>query len=281
MLKMFNLGIIFSSFLSLGMIIGCSNNKGAPSNTSFDPLQPIYQAAQISSEKDELIISAAASLTNSLQELKLLYEGKHPNIYLTFNIGASGALRQQLEQGAPVDLFISADTSNMKTLVDKQIIDANQQSVILLNKLVVVVPTDSKPWINKLDDLKKAEVKNIAIGDPQTVPTGNYTKDVLTNAELWYSLQSKMVFGKSVRQVLTYVESGNADAGFVYLTDALTSKKVKVALSIDHKGYNPIQYPVGIVKATPHLAQAQDFYNFLKSTEAKEIFIKYGFIVST
>ncbi|CAM2778983.1 molybdate ABC transporter substrate-binding protein [Paenibacillus sediminis] len=231
-------------------------------------------------EKTELIVSAAASLTNSLKEIESIYESEHPDIDLKFNFGASGALSQQIEQGAPADLFISADTKNMNTLVDHHLVDKNQQSVLLSNKLVVIVSSDNKTSIQKAEDLSKPDFKYIAIGDPSTVPAGAYTKDALIHAGLWDSLQPKTVPGKDVRQVLTYVESGNADAGFVYRTDAMSSKKVKVAFSVDPNSYSPIQYPAGIITSTTHLSEAQKLYDFLQGKKAQDIFMKYGFIAS-
>lgn len=227
----------------------------------------------------ELTVSAAASLTDALNEIQKTYQSEHPNVSISFNFGASGALQQQIEQGAPADLFLSAAVKNMKALVDKQLIDASQEHNLLDNDLVVVVPTDSKLSLASEADLAQAGVKTVAIGIPESVPAGSYAKESLTNAKLWDSLQPKTVQGKDVRQVLQYVETGNADAGFVYKTDALTSDKVKVAFAVDPAAYTPIEYPIGIVKATKHLTEAEDFYQYLQSQEALDVFVKYGFSV--
>lgn len=234
---------------------------------------------QVEQNHVELTISAAASLTDAMKEIQTNYEKKYTHIKLLFNFGASGALQQQIEQGAPADVFLSAASKNMKELVDKSLIDASQQSNLLLNSLVVIVPADSKSNVQKLEDLSAAGVTHIAVGEPQTVPAGNYAKEALTNAKLWDPLQAKIVQGKDVRQVLTYVESGNAEAGFVYKTDALTSSKVKVALTVDPKSYKPIEYPAGIVKASKHNKEATEFYTYLKSKEAQDVFVKFGFTV--
>ncbi|MNR05394.1 Molybdate-binding periplasmic protein precursor [compost metagenome] len=214
-----------------------------------------------------------------MKEIQTNYEKKHTNIKLQFNFGASGALQQQIEQGAPADVFFSAASKNMKELVDKSLIDASQQSNLLLNGLVVVVPADGKTSVQKLEDLSGASVAHIAVGEPQTVPAGTYAREALTNAKLWDPLQAKIVQGKDVRQVLTYVESGNAEAGFVYKTDALTSSKVKIALTVDPKSYKPIEYPAGIVKASKHSKEAAEFYAYLKSKEAQDVFVKFGFTI--
>ncbi|MNS69480.1 Molybdate-binding periplasmic protein precursor [compost metagenome] len=218
-------------------------------------------------------------MTDALKDIQKAYETKNPNIKLSFNFGASGALQHQIEQGAPADLFLSASAKNMKALVDKQLIDTNQQKKLLGNELVAVVSTDGKAEIANVTDLSKDDVKNVAIGIPESVPAGSYAKEALTGLKLWDSLQSKMVQGKDVRQVLQYVETGNADVGFVYKTDALTSQKVKVAFTVDPKTYKSIVYPIGIVKATKHSKEAESFYTYLQSKEALDVFVKYGFSI--
>lgn len=237
-------------------------------------------SAPSSTNRVELTVSAAASLTDSLSEIRTLYTGKHANITIRFNFASSGSLRQQIEQGAPVDLFLSADLANMRILTDKQFVEANEQAVIAKNELVVVVPKDSQTTVAKLENLTQPSVKTIAAGDPLTVPAGNYTKEALTKMNIWNSIQNKLVLAKDVRQVLTYVETGNADVGFVYHTDAKSSKQVKVAFPLDPSTYSPIQYSAGIVKSTKHLKVVQDFYAYLQSKEAQEVFIKYGFSVT-
>ncbi|CAG7616000.1 molybdate ABC transporter substrate-binding protein [Paenibacillus allorhizosphaerae] len=230
-------------------------------------------------EAVQLTVSAAASMTDALKDIQKAYESKNPAVKLNFNFGASGALQQQIEQGAPADLFLSAAAKNMKALVDNQLIDANQQKKLLTNELVAVVSADGKASIGKVADLSKSEVKKVAIGIPESVPAGSYAKEALTNEKVWDSLQSKMVQAKDVRQVLQYVETGNAEVGFVYKTDALTSPKLKVAFTVDPKTYTVVEYPVGIVKATKHRKEAEDFYTFLQSKQAIDVFVKFGFSI--
>ncbi|MBP1994024.1 molybdate ABC transporter substrate-binding protein [Paenibacillus eucommiae] len=228
-------------------------------------------------EEIELTISAAASLTDSLKEIQTLYSEKYSHIKLNYNFGASGTLQQQIEQGAPADVFISAGRKQMQALVDKQLIDQAQQTNLLTNEFVLITALDAKSAIDKVEDLSKSEVTNVAIGQPESVPAGSYAKEVLTYYKLWDSLQSKLVLSKDVRQVLTYVETGNADAGFVYKTDALTSQKIKIALTVDPKSHKPIQYPIGLIKESKHSKEAQAFYDYLLSKEAQDVFVKYGF----
>lgn len=261
---------------------GCStdSNSNANSNASTNaPAQSTAEPTAQPTESVELTISAAASMTDALTEIQQKYEADRQTIKLSFNFGASGALQQQIEQGAPADLFLSAAVKNMTALVDKQLIDTNNQTNLLTNELVVVVPADGQSSISAIEDLTKEDVKTVAIGIPESVPAGNYAKEALTYAKLWDTLQAKAVQAKDVRQVLQYVETGNADAGFVYKTDALTSDKVKVAFAVDPASYKKIEYPIGIVKATKHAKEAEDFYTYLQTQEALDVFIKYGFTV--
>lgn len=281
MLKKIQSYIILSVFVVMTLALaGCgaadnANINGGTNAAAKGPADSDRQQA----ETVELTISAAASMTDALTEIQSAYEADNRHIKLSFNFGASGALQQQIEQGAPADLFLSAAVKNMSALVDKQLIDKERQINLLQNELVVVVPADSGTAIESAADLTKADVKTLAIGIPESVPAGNYAKEALTHEKLWDVLQSKTVQGKDVRQVLQYVETGNADAGFVYKTDALTSDKVKVAFAVDPASYKTIQYPIGIVKATKHAEEAEHFYTYLQSKEALDVFVKYGFSV--
>jgi molybdate transport system substrate-binding protein len=230
-----------------------------------------------SSKPTEVIVSAAASLTDALKEIEAVYEKQQHKVDLQFNFGASGALQQQIEQGAQVDLFVSAAEKNMKALVEKGMITESDRTNLLGNEMVVIVPQDSTAAIVSESDLQLPELKKIAIGIPESVPAGNYAKEALTAGQLWEPLQNKLVQAKDVRQVLNYVETGNADAGIVYKTDALSSSKVKIALAVNPAHYSPIVYPIGIVSETKHKQETEAFYEYLQSPEALDIFKKYGF----
>jgi len=230
-------------------------------------------------ETVELTISAAASLTDVMKEIETNYELAHPYIELNFNFGASGALQQQIEQGAPADIFVSAATKNMNALVEDKLIAAGDQKNLLQNSLVAIIPMDSKNEVTSEKDLTADSIKTVAIGIPESVPAGTYAKEALTNAKLWDQLESKLVQGKDVRQVLQYVETSNADAGFVYKTDALTSEKVKIAFDVDKNSYTPAHYPVGIIEGTKHRTEAEQFYTYLQSPEVLDVFVKYGFSI--
>ncbi|WP_163878276.1 molybdate ABC transporter substrate-binding protein [Paenibacillus favisporus] len=270
--------LIFAAFVL--MLAGCGSNSGSAANPkSADSGAAAETSNEEAAQQVELTISAAASMTDALQEIQKAYEAEHANVKLNFNFGASGALQQQIEQGAPADLFLSAAVKNMKALEDKQLIDSSHEKDLLANELVAVVNAKEPAQVSGMEDLKGIGLKKIAIGIPESVPAGNYAKEALTNANLWDTLQPKLVQAKDVRQVLQYVETGNADAGFVYKTDALTSDQVKVVFTVDPSAYTPIVYPVGIVKATKHSQEAVDFYEYLQTDSAVDNFKKYGFSV--
>lgn len=275
-----------SAFIALILLLsaGCGNNAASSNNASS--VQGDNSSAAAASpttaannseptEQVELLISAAASLTESLDELKSAYEAEHSNVKLTFNYAASGTLQQQIEQGAPADLFLSAGTKQMNVLIDKGLINDSLTTNLLTNELVLVVPKDGSVPIEKIEDL--AQLGDIAIGTPESVPAGKYAQQALTYYKLWDSLQSHLVLTKDVKQVLSYVETGNVDAGFVYKTDAATSNKVRVALSAEAVSHDPIEYLIGVLKDSAHPDEAKSFYAFLLSDRARQVFSNYGF----
>lgn len=228
-------------------------------------------------KKTEVIVSAAASLQEGLDQIAHLYEKQHPTIDLVFNYAASGTLQKQIEQGAPVDLFFSAGDKQMNALVDSGLI--SDRKTLLRNQLVVVVPANSKTTLTTISQLTDKSFKKVAVGQPESVPAGQYAQESLTAKNVWDTLQSKLIFAKDVRQVLSYVETGNVDAGIVYKTDALSSKKVKIALTVGPHMHKAINYPVGIVKNSKNQEAAVEFYNYLQSKEASDLFTNYGFLL--
>ncbi|MGM0899611.1 MAG: molybdate ABC transporter substrate-binding protein [Bacillota bacterium] len=232
-----------------------------------------------SDEPIELTISAAASLNEVLTEIKTLYEEEHQQINLLLNFGGSGSLQQQIIQGAPVDLFFSAAEDKYDELLERNLIDSSYSSDLLGNELVLVTPSNTSVEITDFPDLVSDEINTIAIGTPETVPAGQYAKQTLQQLYLWEKLSAKLIPSKDVRQVLSYVETGNVDAGIVYRTDALLSDKVTLIKTADPSLHDPIIFPVGIVKGTRHKAEAIDFYEFLHSEKATKVFNKYGFLM--
>ncbi len=225
-----------------------------------------------------LLVSAAASLKDALEEIKPLYQKKNPGVNLTFNFGASGALLQQIEQGAPADIFISAAKRQMDTLDQKGALVPGTRTNLANNRLVLIVPNGSKT-VTGFMSLKKPEVKRISIGEPRSVPAGQYAEQVLQKLNLWNDVKPKLVYGNNVRQVLAAVESGNADAGLVYTTDARISNKVKAVATANDSDHSPIVYPMAVLKSSKNANAAGSFVRYLSSSEAKNVLRQYGFIV--
>ncbi|HEY9658736.1 MAG TPA: molybdate ABC transporter substrate-binding protein, partial [Allocoleopsis sp.] len=194
-----------------------------------------------------LLIAAAASLQDALEELDPLFEAANPGVTVNYNFAASGPLQQQIEQGAPVDLFISAAARQMDALQAKDLIVTNTRRNLLTNSLALVVPHNSTLGLTGFRQLTNSSVQKIAMGEPRSVPAGQYTEEVFRNLGILDQLQSKFVYGNSVRNVLGTVESGNADAGVVYATDAKVSDQVKQVATAPSNLHSPIVYPVAVI----------------------------------
>jgi molybdate transport system substrate-binding protein len=235
-------------------------------------------AAGIARAEPPLRVSAAASLSDALREIDAEFsKASGTQVYL--NLGASSTLARQIDEGAPGDVFFSADQAKMDALAAKGLILAETREDQLSNSLVVVVPADSRLKLASIKDLTTSRVSKIATGDPKAVPVGVYARSYFEKAGLWADLQRKMVATENVRAALAAVESGNVDAGIVYKTDAAISKKVKVALEIPPLEGLKIVYPMAVLKGSTQPRQAQKYLEFLDSPTAKAIFEKYGFIV--
>lgn len=230
--------------------------------------------------KMELNISAAVSLKDALEEIQKNYETKNPNIKLIYNLGASGALQKQIEQGAPADIFISAAPKQMNDLESKDLVNKSTRKNLVENKLVIIVPKSSSINLSKFEDLAKDEVQKISIGETASVPAGQYAQEVLKKLGIWDKIKDKAVLAKDVRTVLTYVETGNVEAGIVYKTDAVSSDKVKLIATAPEGSHQPIVYPVAVLSGTKQPKTAEDFLTYLGTPECKSIFEKYGFTMS-
>jgi len=227
--------------------------------------------------KTELTVSAAISLKDALDELRQTYTSHHPDASIAMNYGASGTLQLQIEQGAPVDLFISAAPKQMDALESKGLLLEGTRKDLLKNEVVLIVPKDSTLGIAGFQDLLKPTVMKVALGEPVAVPAGKYAQDVLTFYGIYAQVKAKAVLAKDVRQVLTYVQTGNVDAGIVYLTDAMSSSKVRVVAQAPPNSHAPVIYPVAVIQASKNAAAAKDFEAFLFSAAARAVFQKYGF----
>jgi molybdate transport system substrate-binding protein len=217
-----------------------------------------------------LLVSAAASLQPSLKAITANYSGK-----VTYNFGGSGALQQQIMQGAPVDVFISAGVKQMNALETKGLLSFKTN--LLTNQLVLITPKNSPVQLSNFSQLVNANIKRIAIADPRSVPVGQYAQEVLENLGIFAKLQSKFVLGNSVRFVLTAVESGEVDAGIVYISDAKNSEKVLISTIADQKLHSRIIYPISIIKSSQNPKAAKEYVEFLQSNKARAVFQKYGF----
>ena len=247
------------------------------------PFQGIYSSNTKSSPvvsptpPDDVTVSAAISLKDALDEISHLYSSEHPGADVHFNLGGSGTLQRQIEQGAPVDIFISASPKEMDSLQSQGLLLPDTRKKLARNSVVLIIPAGSTS-ISSFQDLTKAAVKTVAVGEPQTVPAGKYAQEVLTHFGIYDQLKPKLVLAKDVRQVLTYVETGNADAGIVYATDAKISKKVIVVATAPEDSHSPVVYPAAVIKNSKNAAAAKAFLDFLASEKARTVFQKYGFI---
>lgn len=233
-------------------------------------------AASGSAAAGELIVSAAASLTNAFAEIGSAFEAAHPGTKVRFNFAASGGLLQQIAQGAPVDVFASADAETMDQAERRQLVGRASRADFAANTLVVVVPRDAAAAPKSLADLTAPGVHRIAIGVPASVPVGRYAKDALEKARLWSVLEAKTIGAQSVRQALDYVARGEVDAGFVYATDAaLMPDKVRLAFIVPIA--TPVRYPIAAVAASAHAAEAMEFIAFVRSPAGQATLRRHGF----
>ena len=240
-------------------------------------LGPVLAHSSWPPPQQTVTVSAAASLKDALDQISQLYRSEKPGVSVRFNLGGSGTLQRQIEQGAPVDVFISASPDEMDRLEAKGLLLPGTRRNLVANSVVLIVPASSAS-IGSFQDLVEPQVKLIAIGEPQTVPAGKYAREVLTHMGLYDRLKPEFVLAKDVRQVLTYVATGNADAGIVYATDARISQKVKVAATAPAGSHSPVIYPVAVVKASRDPTAAKDFEAFLEGSQAQGVFQKFGFL---
>jgi molybdate transport system substrate-binding protein len=234
--------------------------------------------AQVNAWADEILVSAAASLTDVLKEISTGYQAKVKHT-VKFNFGPSSGLARQIEEGAPADIFFSADLPQMDALDKKSLLEPGTRKNLLSNQLVIIVPADSKIAVSSPKDLLKADIKKIALAEPSSVPVGVYSSKYLTNEGLGDQVKPKIVPVQDVRATLAAVESGNVEAGFVYKTDAAISKKVKIVYEVPVDKGPKITYPAAIVKESKNKNAARDFMNYVQSPAAKNAFKKYGFVV--
>ena len=236
----------------------------------------LMMALPLAAAAQQLTVSAAASLSDAFKEIGRRFEATKSGVTVRCNFAASGVLIQQIAQGAPVDVFASADQETMNRGVEQKLIEPDTRRDFAANVVVLVAPAQGGPALKTLADLGRPDVKRIAIGKTETVPVGRYTKQLLEAANLWAPLQPKLVQADSVRQVLDYVARGEVEAGFVYRTDAaIMADKVQVALAPG--GHTPVTYPVAVVSESRQKALAKEFAEYLRSPAAQEVLARFGF----
>lgn len=229
-----------------------------------------------SAHAGDLVVSAAASLTNAFKDVAQAYEKEHAGTKVILNFGASDVLLQQIVKGAPADVFASADQKAMDKAVEEKAVKPESRVDFAANQIVLIVPTDSKANITALKDLTRDDVKRIAYGNPASVPVGRYTQGALQAAGLWDAVQAKSVLAQNVRQSLDYVSRGEVDAGFVFATDAaVMPDKVKVAVRVPSQ--TPVTYPIAVTARDTAAKEAKSFVAYVMSPAGQEILSRYGF----
>lgn len=240
------------------LIVGCTQQP--------DPAQ----------EPVELLIGAAASLTDVNEELAVLYKAANPHVSLIFTFASSGALQTQIEEGAPMDIFMSAALAQMNNLEEQGLIYGGSRN-LLRNSIALIVPADSQLTLDGFADVTDGTVGLIGLGDPESVPGGARAREVFTTLGIVDEVLDMAVLAPDIRTVLTWVEMGEVDAGVVFMTDAITSDQIRIVEVADPALHAPSVNPVGIVEGSANIAEAQRFIDFLFSDEASVIFQQHGF----
>ncbi|MHB8129734.1 MAG: molybdate ABC transporter substrate-binding protein [Mobilitalea sp.] len=223
----------------------------------------------------EILVGAAASLGNVMEELQTIYKEQNSEVTVTFTFAGSGSLEQQIREGAPIDVFLSAAEKQMDALEKDDLILSDTRVALVENQIVLIVPQDSKLEVAEFEDVLEASM--IALGNPDSVPVGQYAQELFEALGIWEEVYAKSTFGKDVTEVLAWVGSGEAEAGVVYATDAVFNKEVIIIAIAPEGSHSRAIYPGAIIKGTKEEIAAKDFLRFLQTNVAKEVFIKYGF----
>lgn len=253
--------LTLSLITSLG-IVGCNSSDTKNKDSE-------------SQEAVELNISAAASLKEAMEKIEEEYKKVNENVTLVVNYGASGSLQQQIEQGAPCDVFISAGQKQMKALYEASLLLEGTYKDLLENDLVLIASKDSD--VSNLDDLITNKVKHIAVGEPSSVPAGKYADEVLVNLDLKDKIKDKLVFAKDVKEVLAWTQSGNAEVGFVYYSDTINTDNIKIVETTPSTSHSAIVYPIAVIKESKKPEAAKEFEDFLLSTDGQAILKDFGY----
>ncbi len=260
-------------------LAGCSNNAPAPAPTPEKPVEtpaPEQKPEEPAAEPATILLAAAASLKNCMDnELIPMFKEKNQNITVNATYDSSGKLQTQIEEGAEVDVFMSAAMKQMNALDEKGLMAENSIVKLLENKIVLIAPKGSDKGMSIFEDILKADT--IAVGDPASVPAGQYAKEAFENLKIWDQVSAKASLGTNVTEVLNWVAEGSADAGVVYATDAASNENVEILAEAPEGSVAKVIYPVGVVKASANQEAAKAFVEFLQSADALKVFEKYGF----
>lgn len=285
---------VMAAVMVSGALAGCGSGAGqktetaaaetAQTGTAAEAAKDETTAAESSvaatevAEETEILVAAAASLKNAYEEeLIPMFEEQYPGVTVKGTYDSSGKLQTQIEEGLEADVFMSAAKKQMKALDEEGMIDRDSIVDLLENKIVLIVPTGSDKGIQSFEDIVKAD--SIALGDPASVPAGQYPEEALTNLGLWDQIQDKTSFGTNVTEVLNQVAAGSADAGIVYATDAASmADQVEVVAEAPEGSLKTrVIYPVAVVKDSANAEVAANFVEFLTSDEVMKVFEAYGF----
>ena len=285
--------VVMAAMMAAGMMAGCSSKpqETTAAATEAETTAEETIAAEIEAESKEeekadlgeqsILVAAAASLKNAYEdELIPMFEEQYPVVTVEGTYDSSGKLQTQIEEGLEADVFMSAATKQMKALDDEGMIASDSIVNLLENKIVLIVPAGSD---SKIDSFEKiGDAASIALGDPESVPAGQYAKEALTNLNVWDSIQDKVSFGTNVTEVLNQVAAASADAGIVYATDAASKADQVTVVAEAPEGSleKKVIYPVAVVKATTHEDAAKAFVDFLQTPEAIAVFESYGFVAA-
>ena len=277
-----------------GALAGCGSGAGqktetaaaetAQTGTAAEAAKDETTAAESSvaatevAEETEILVAAAASLKNAYEEeLIPMFEEQYPGVTVKGTYDSSGKLQTQIEEGLEADVFMSAATKQMTALDEEGMIASDTITDLLENKIVLIVPTGNEKKLEKFEDIENAD--SIALGDPASVPAGQYAQEALTNLGIWDKIQDKVSFGTNVTEVLNQVAAASADAGIVYATDAasMADQVEVVAEAPEGSLAKKVIYPVAVVKGTAHEEVAKEFVAFLQTDKAITVFEEYGF----
>ena len=278
--------LVMAAAMAAASLTACSSSKPAETaapetEAEAAETEETEAEAEAAGDQQEILVAAAASLQYVMEDkIQPAFEKENPDIKLSFTFDSSGKLQTQIEEGADADVFFSAAMKQMNALEDEGLVDADSVVELLENKIALIVPKDSTLGITGFEDITKAE--KIALGDPESVPVGQYAKEAFENLGMWDDVEAKTSFGTNVTEVLNQVAAASADAGIVYATDAASKADQVTVVAEAPEGSleKKVIYPVAVVKATAHEDAAKAFVDFLQTPEAIAVFESYGFVAA-